>query len=284
MNAQIGNNCLVSELTPKVLVFCALLCEARPLIKAWCLERLPSSEHPFAIYVGGDRAIVITGIGKINMAGAMGYVLALFGNPKAPVLINLGIAGHRSASIGELCLGHKIIDKETGRCFYPQLPFTVPCATYSVITHAMPETSYTDDCLCEMEAAGFYELAVKFSSSELIQVVKIVSDNPQSSLAGISENRVEDWITSQLAVIDELVAQLISLWQLNQAAAMPLYQELLGQFHFSVTNALRLKNLLQRWWLLRGDDSLAWEGGNIRNAKELISWIENQLDRTEFYL
>jgi len=269
---------------PSVFVFCALACEAKPLINTWQLPGLPSADHPFAIYADKDKVVVVTGIGKINMAGAVCYTLALFNNPPSPILINVGIAGHSKAAIGTLCLGHKIIDKESGRCFYPQMPFSISCTSYSVWTNSQPDNSYKNDVLYEMEAAGFYEMAVKFSSGELIQVVKIVSDTAQSSIAKISDAIVEEWFYRQLPAIEQIITRLIALRQITQMDENPLYQDLINSFHFTVSRSLKLKSLLQRWQLLKCDEVLTWRKAKARNAKELLIWIEQQLDDTDFYL
>lgn len=238
----------------------------------------------FTIYANTERVLVISGVGKIAMAGAVGYVLASFPKQQSPILINFGIAGHCHEALGALCLGHKIIDSQTARVFYPQLPFAIACATHAVETHAQPHVDYAADDLYDMEAAGFYEMAVKFSSSELIQVLKVVSDNAQSSIVHINEERVGNWVTEQIGVIDTMLTQLM---QARQALLVPLsdiHQQILKEFRFSVTGSIKLKSLLQRWHLLRGNGVLAWQEAKPRSGKELISWLEKQLDTMEFYL
>lgn len=269
---------------PSVFVFCALACEAKPLIKAWQLPGLPSANHPFAIYANRDKVVVVTGIGKITMAGAVCYTLALFNNPPSPILINLGIAGHSKTAIGTLCLSHKIIDKESGRCFYPQIPFSTSCTSYSVWTNSQPDNSYKNDVLYEMEAAGFYEMAVKFSSSELIHALKIVSDNKQSPLSNIQGSLVEEWVAKHLATIDGIVAQLFKLRQNCLTSENALYQQLVNEFHFTVSRAVKLKLLLQKWQVLKEKETLAWREAGLKNAKEVLSWLEKQLDDVAFSL
>ena len=227
---------------------------------------------------------MVTGIGKTNMCGAIGYTLALFGNPTASVLINLGIAGHPDVPLGTAFLAHKIIDVETGRRFYPQMPFAAPCSTHSVMTASRPHTDYSKDALYDMEAAGFYELAVKFSTAELIQVVKIVSDNQRSPIADINEATVENWTARQLQTIEALIAQLVRLRQPTLAEPCPLFHELSETFHFSVARSQKLKTLLQRWRLLKGDQCVAWREANARGAKELLIWLESQLEEMDFCL
>lgn len=267
-----------------MFIFCALASEARPLIAAWHLKKLPQSGMAFTVYANAERVLVISGVGKIAMAGAVGFALALFPKQQLPILINFGIAGHRHEALGALCLGHKVIDSQSERVFYPQLPFAIPCVTHVVATHAKPHIDYAEACLHDMEAAGFYEIAVKFSSSELIQVLKIVSDNAQSSIANINEEVVGSWIDQQLGIIDTLLVQLTRMRQTMLFPLSNTHQQLLEAFRFSVTGSIKLKNLLQRWQLLRGNEVLAWKEARPRSGKELISWLEKELDRINFHL
>lgn len=271
--------------SPNIFVFCALACEAKPLIKAWRLKKLPAADHPVAIYADQQRVVVITGVGKLAMAGAVGYVMAVFANPVLPILLNLGIAGHRTHEPGNLVLGHKIMDSESGRSFYPQLPFTVSVPTDSVFTQAKPNTDYPTEGVFDMEASGFYEMAVKFSSSELIQVVKIISDNAQSPVTEITEIAVEKWVDSQLSNILLLIDRIGDCHSPGPQNNMTQIQLTLSeQFHITVSQSLKLKALLQRWWLLKGDTELKWREAGSKNAKELLAWIENELDSVDFYL
>ncbi|MGR8930061.1 MAG: hypothetical protein ACU836_05420 [Gammaproteobacteria bacterium] len=274
----------MTNISPSVFVFCALTCEAKPLIKAWRLQKNLSQDHPFAVYAGKDKAVIISGLGKVNMAAAVAYAMALNRNPKSAVLINLGIAGHHSEALATVCLAHKIIDQESGSCFYPQMPFAVTCETQTVTTVTRPRVDYTEQGLYEMEAAGFYEVAMKFSSSELIQVVKIVSDNPYSPITDITEYAVERWVGQELPIIENIIEQLVQLRRQPESALDALHRDLLKEFHFTVSRSLKLKALLRRWRLLKGSELLAWRDAELKDAKALLLWMERQLNQVEFYL
>lgn len=270
-------------MSPSIFVFVALNCEARPLIRNWRLKK-HTRKHPFAIYTGDERAVVVTGIGKVAMAGAVGYTLSMFSDAQQPLLLNLGIAGHRKHNLGALYLADKIVDKDAGKKFYPQFPFPLACETGTVATLANPVTDYVEDFLYEMEAAAFYEMAVKFSSSELIHCLKIVSDNATSSLDDISENLVDEWICLYLDKIDSVIQQL-----LNARHALPdlndeVYEQLIAQFHFTASSAVKLKNLLQRWQLVAANPEMDWLAGDVGNGKELIARLEKQLEKKDYYL
>jgi adenosylhomocysteine nucleosidase len=273
----------VRSSSPIIIVFCALACEAKPLVQAWKLKKL-AQKHPFAIYANHDCLVVITGIGKIAMASAVGYTLALYANTRQPVLLNIGIAGHRFYSLGSIYQADKIVDSDTGKNYYPQLPFSVACATHAVATQSRPCKDYADDYLYDMEASAFFEAAIKFVSSELIHCLKIVSDNSQSPLENIDEHWVEECCAQQINVIDTLIRQLGLLKQSIPALDEQLYEQLCEEFHFTATNAAKLKTLLVRWNVLMSGERCAWRDMNFRNGKELINCLEKLLDETEFYL
>lgn len=274
----------MTEITPSIFIFCALACEARPIIQAWKLKKHPQ-QHPFSIYINDERVVVVSGVGKTAMASSIGYALAFFTPPPSPVLLNVGIAGHLNHPLGSIHLVDKIMDADSGKRFYPQLPFTSPCPSHALATHSTPQTSYIQEFIYDMEAAAFVEAATKFSSSELIQCLKIISDNQLSPPANINETMVEQWCARHLTTIDAMITQLRALRQSIPSLDSTLHKQMIDRFHFSTTNELKLKSLLERWKWIEGEESLEWMDGNPpRNGKELIDRLEQRLEKTAFYL
>lgn len=253
------------------------------MIQAWRLKKLTQPGIPFSIFTDSQRVIVISGIGKAAMAGAVGYTMASFA-ATVPIILNIGIAGHASEPLGTLCLGHKIVDDEAGKVFYPQLPLAISSPTHIVTTHAKPHVDYSTDGLYDMEASGFYEMAVKFSSSELTQVLKIVSDNSRTSIAAINETLVEQWITEQQTGIEDLLTKLSALKQQLKPIESVFYAQLLNEFRFTVSDSLKLRALLQRWHVLKGDEAPNRQSHQIKSGREFLVWLEKQLDEAAFYL
>ena len=268
---------------PLVFVFCALPCEARSLIRAWKLTKQLDCQ-PFAVYANSERVVTVSGIGKVAMAGAVAYVMARFLSDPMPILLNIGIAGHRSGAQGALCLADKVADADSGRCFYPQLPFSPPCRTGELITYVRPNRDYAVDALYDMEASAFYEIAVKFSSAELIHCLKIVSDNADFSVDTVNEATVEAWCGLGMEVIENLISRLRELKRAIPVDALTLSDEIEQVFHFSATNASRLRGLLRRWRLAYGGEQLHWREAGCRNGKELLLWLEANLNDQRFYL
>jgi len=60
------------------------------LIHAWKLK-IAHPPTPFALYANAEQVVVISGIGKVAMAGAVAFAMAWFRVERLPVLVNLGI-------------------------------------------------------------------------------------------------------------------------------------------------------------------------------------------------
>lgn len=269
---------------PMVFVFCALPCEAKPLIQTWKLHKR-NNPGPFSIFdhPQSTHVVIITGLGKTAMATALGYTMGLFANPKLPILLNFGIAGHAHFAIGTAYLADKIIDDQTHQRFYPALPFSVPCPTTALTTRPTPETLYAKDCLYDMEGSAFYEAASKFTSGEFIQCLKVISDNAQSPITLIDDTRVSGLCGEQRQLLQQLIDALRELRASLPQPSLKEHAPLTAHFHFSASNNVKLKKLLLRWQVLHPQTALPWQDAPCRSGKELLIWLEGQLEE-EFYL
>lgn len=258
-------------------MFTALPCEAKPLVAHFKLKKDQNS-HPFALYHNDNMALAVSGCGKNAMAAAVAYSLAKFKHPVHPVLVNVGIAGHKTAVLGELFAAHKITDVEIDKHFYPQLVAKLPCPTLAINTVSTPETNYTGDCLYDMEASAFYEIAARFTSGELIQTFKIVSDNQESPIYQIDAPSVSAWINAKVADIAEGVKQLELLAQPLEIKDSPYYEIALEKWHFTVTAQLQLKALLQRWDVLTECAELDFAEVELKHSKAVLLWLEQKIN------
>ena len=267
----------------KSFIFTALPCEAKPLVGYFKLKK-DNSSHPFALYYNDNMVLAVSGCSKIAMAAAVAYSLAKFQHSAHPVLVNVGIAGHKTANLGDLFAAHKITDVETGKHFYPQLVAKLPCPTLAINTVSTPETKYADECLYEMEASAFYEIAARFTSGELIQAFKIVSDNQESSINQIDAKLVSEWINTKVETIAESIKQLELLAQPLEIKDSRYYQMALEQWHFTVTAQLQLKALLQRWDVLTDNEELNFSGLELKHSNAVLLWLEQKINDLEFSL
>ena len=218
------------------------------------------------------------------MAGAVAYTLAVFPGCQVPLLINVGIAGHQTQAIGTLCMAMKIIDGDTGRRFYPQLLGCQWPETSELKTTSLPSTQYSSDSLYDMEASAFYEMAIRFSSSELIHCFKVVSDNENSSIEKIQPKLVTEWIASQMNEIERLLQQLEKLRESIVPLELDSYNEMIDKWYFTVSGKIKLKALLQRWKVLT---NRTWQYSNEENelsGKDVLKKLEAELSRQEVLL
>ena len=267
----------------KSFIFTALPCEAKPLVAYFKLKK-DNSSHPFALYHNDSTVLAVSGCGKIAMAAAVAYALAKFKQAAHPVLVNVGIAGHKTAALGELFATHKITDIENGKHFYPQLIAKLPCSTLAINTVSTPETTYSDDCLYEMEASAFYEIAARFSSGELIQAFKVVSDNQESPIHQIDAPSISAWINAKAEVIANGIKQLELLAQPLETKESAYYQIALQNWHFTVTAQLQLKALLQRWDVLAEGAKLDFSEVELKHSKAVLLWLEQKINGLAIHL
>ncbi|MCK4840401.1 MAG: hypothetical protein KAT04_00800 [Methylococcales bacterium] len=268
---------------PSIYLFVALACEAKPLVHFFGLKKQPLN-CPFAIYKNDDIVLVVAGVGKIAMAGSVAYTMAIFSNVQVPILINIGIAGHQSQALGNLCVASKIIDVETGKCFYPQLIGNNWPESFQIKTFSIPCAQYNENCLNDMEASAFCEMAIKFSSSELIHSLKIVSDNETSSIDNINAKLVAEWITKQLTDIEMVLKKSSLLRKPFVTIELNELTEIVNNWHFTVTGQIKLKALLMRWRVLTSQPWKGFYAKDLSNGKVLLQRLEKDINQLELKL
>ncbi|MFM8342869.1 MAG: hypothetical protein ACKN9F_11720, partial [Methylomonas sp.] len=113
--------------------------------------------------------------------------------------------------------------------------------------------------------------------------LKIVSDNTDSAIENISEAMVAEWVGNKVDDINCLLNSLLKARDLLPKINNDLYFELIQRVHFTEASAVKLKGLMQRWQVL-GDSDLNWTDSGARSGKELIAWMELQLEGNTFRL
>jgi nucleoside phosphorylase len=274
---------LKTHTSPKIFIYTALPCEAKPLIDFFCLKK-DTATKAFAVYGDSDICLTVTGIGKSAMAAGIAYTQALFSSAQNPVLLNAGIAGHKEHPTGAVFLIDKITDGDSDRRYYPPLLFTPPCPTHSLQTGSKPQLTYHPLHLCDMEGSAFYETATRFSSGELVQCLKIVSDNESSPAQDIQPKLVTEIISAQLSTIATILKELTQLANLLTKPELPEFNHLLSRHHFSANEQIQFKKLLSRWRLVTGQNMIELADGSPKNGKEFLKLLNYALNEAEFYL
>jgi len=235
-------------------IIVALKCEAKPLIAHYNLKSVPG-KLPFPVYERDDITLTLSGPGRVASGAATAFIHTFLEQPANSGWLNLGIAGHKNKSLGQGVLVHKITDDNTGKNWYPTIVFTAQCASENLMTVDQAVEQYRENTLYEMEAAGFYDIASRFSSAELIHCYKIISDNEMNSVTNITEKSILELITANLSGIDSVIQEIrtISAMLNSIEAVSPYYDDINHQWHFSVYQKGELRRLLRRWELVSSD-------------------------------
>ena len=232
--------------------------EARPVVHHYRLKRL-HHVHAFPVYGNDDVRLIVSGIGNLAVAVATGYLAGIVDAGKTTAWLNVGIAGCKSLSLGEAVLAHKITNMVSQQIFYPAICFDAPCKTVDVRTVAVPESNYLDEAVYDMEAAGFYSAALRFSTSELIHSIKIISDNETLHIDNISGagvvNLLEQRMDDIANVADKLLVMVAALDAENMSDEE--IDFITSRFHFTVSQRLQFKTLMQHWFALTDMSPLA---------------------------
>jgi hypothetical protein len=187
-----------------VTVFCALYCEAEGIISHYQLHK-DNSNPRFQVFEDSDRVIrvVITGVGAIAAATAVGSTAERYSIGKEDMLLNFGVCAGVNVPCGDLYLCSKLTELETGRTFYPDMLYRHPFGEAALVTGRsiwtgsrqekllLAEVSglrfdalkELDDrleglatVLYDMEAAAIYQAASYYVGSHRMQFLKLVSD------------------------------------------------------------------------------------------------------------
>ena len=268
---------------PNLYIYTALECEAKPLIKHFDLKK-DSTRHPFSIYKSNTTVLTVSGMGKVAMAAAVAYTQAIIPSYLNPVLVNVGIAGHASYALGDLLLATKIVDDESCKRFYPQLIGNNWPQTGEIQTTSTPCIEYSTNAMHDMEASAFYEVAVKFSSSELIHSLKIISDNQSSSIKLINSKQVGAWVSQHVIQIEKLCQRWLSLQQSIHKTELKEFNTIINQWHFSVSGQIKLKMLLLRWQTLSPQLWLEMNKTVLYKSTDVLRKLEQDIDALKVYL
>ena len=257
--------------------------EAKALVRMLELERHHVSSE-FAEYSNSNKLhLLVSGIGKEAITAAVTYLGEQQASDSGEIRawLNIGIAGHRDASLGNAWLGNKITDQSSGASAYPpQLIEGIEVG--SVVTVDEPENSYPLDAAYEMEASAFYAEATKYSTAELVQVFKVISDNLVSPISEIDIRSVPGLIAAQAPQLQILIEGMSAIaTQHNSSQRLPSYfSEVCSKIHLTVNQKLQLRRLCQRYKALGMEEELSSAADlRVGDARTLIQQLAERIDR-----
>ena len=193
-------------------VVAALSCEIKPIVDSLRLQKV--CDKPFTVFRGELNSqlieVLVSGIGALSMAAAVGWM----GGQRPQlrrVWLNCGSAGHGSASPGSAYRVHASACILTERKHYPSMVAKANLATDQVLSVDAPSGDYPESGGIDMEAFAFFTAAYKFSSNELVESVKVVSDNPEHNLADLTAAKISALMAPHVEQILSLGSALLAL-------------------------------------------------------------------------
>ncbi len=127
----------------------------------------------------------------------------------------------------------------------------------------------------------------RFTSTELTQCIKIVSDNQDSSLSNLSASMTTELIERSKDKIVKLASQLQVLRsELNSTLdTSDDFRLFSNQWHFTQYQQTLLKKLLRRWHLLQPESpAIHYIDTSCSKAKTVLTQLETKMDDISFYL
>lgn len=233
-----------------VNIMVALDCEAKPLVAHFGLKR-ERQQSTFATYRNDQNlTLVVCGPGKPAMASACGYLYGVQtsqGNEPSAWL-NVGVAGHRTLKVGTPLLIQKVKDSTSGHRYYPPLLLHVDCRYCDLLSVDLPESEYREDCAYDMEATAFYGSASRFITSELVQIIKVISDNQDDPTTNVTKAKVQELITKNLGVIESVISQLRRLSADYNSVHGPVEEfiQLEKKVHLTANQRIQLERLVRQ--------------------------------------
>ena len=262
-------------------IICALQPEARPLLDHFDLRPQPGRVQ---IYQNPDANITLTisGIGKSAAGSATKFTHQYFNADKSHAWLNTGIAGHATLPVGEAVIIKKVTAADTGQTWFPSRVFTTKLPASDLLTLDEPCRDYRME-LFDMECAGFFQTVTGFATLELVQAIKIISDNAAQPMDRINPTLISRLITQNLPEIEEIIQQLLTLSNRQQQLNRPDedFNAIIKHWHFTVSQQHQLQTLLKKWRALHPEETgLADRLVKQNTAKEIIGFLQDELYRT----
>jgi adenosylhomocysteine nucleosidase len=255
--------------------------EAKPIIQQLGLKSVNGGA--FRRYQAQDVNLVVSGIGRVNAAAATAYLSAVTTDDSMydPIWINAGIAGHKTFELGVSVIIRKITDPVAKRSYYP-LPIASSLPSSDLVTVDIPEEEYSQNAAFDMEGSAFWSIATKFSPIEFVQLLKIVSDNPENAINTLSKDKIETLMDELVVGLQLLITELQTLAsQYNCGISLPAaYERMVQRFNFTVTQSSQLRRACQQF-KAAGLELKLEEISTLKfqSAKQLLAEINAGLER-----
>lgn len=228
--------------------------EAKSIINQLGLTKNVSISS-FQVFQNDHHKLIISGIGKVASAAATGFLIGQsVKDQRAVPFLNVGIAGHGSLDIGTAFIANRIEDDEGNTTFYPPQITNSKMMQSRLRSCSHPNRNYANLGF-DMEAHAFFSIASRSITRELVQVVKVVSDNNDHSFESITPTIASDLIEKNLPEIIDLVDQLEGFSEeiSVDSSTISIQEKARGMHSFSQTQLFELNRLISHAKILEID-------------------------------
>ena len=229
----------------------------------------------------GQVTLTLSGIGKPAAAAAVTRTRDYFKAGRSHAWLNLGIAGHAGRPVGQAIIIKKVTDAASGQTWFPSRVFDTTLPAHDLLTLEHPSNDYRKE-LFDMECAGFFQAVTGFTTLELVQAVKVISDNADQPMEGVDPALISRLMMQNLPAIEAVIQQLLSLaapqQRLNDPG--PDYHAITRHRHFSVSQQHQLQSSLRKWRALHpGETGLSGRLAGQKSAAEVLRFLRDELDK-----
>ena len=263
----------------------ALNAEAGPIIDLLKLKR-SDDKQPYPLFSKEPYHLIVTGIGKSNARKATAFLVERFAKQNQP-WINFGMAGHGKMEVGECFLANRIFDQQGEKTFFPPQLLKTDFPSSALMTCSTPVDDYPEPIGYDMEASAFCSTALQASTRELIQVVKVVSDNPKQPLDSFDRAKASSLIAKGVPSLLSFASKLDDLAKeiTPSAQLLSVIREALCLQSFSETQGHQVRKLITHCHALGLPPGYAIEFlQKASSAKQAISNLHSALEQHRILL
>jgi len=261
----------------------ALTSEAKTLIEELKMYPL-KGDTLFPVYKNKneDEWLIITGVGKLNVASGVSYLYSLCPNARSSFWINFGIAGAgiKVGNIGEIFIINELRDDSNRTIYYPFILPQLKIKNAMLKTFNQPQNIYESSFLFDMEGWVFYNIVQRKITRELIAVMKIISDNSTENMSSINKDFVKKLVKEKVKNLMSVrdIGYNLSSIEKERTKEPYLFSDITKNIHFTFSQNKKLKKFLIRWDVLFPKRPLPPEIKDLNDAKSILDYLESCLD------
>lgn len=256
----------------------ALYIEALPIIEYYNLKLTDYIGYTNKIYRNKYKTIwlILSGIGNTKAAKAVNVLHKISNHTQNSLWINIGIAGHISFKLGQLFEIKKVtyINDKNSLYFSNSL---INCFNiHETCSVDIPERTFKDNYIYDMESYGFIKSVEKFSLRENICILKVISDNVKekpTNYKSFAYKHIKKHIEMiNIGLLD--YSKEIQIKHLDNVSLLKLLNE---KYHITFYNNKKIKNLMPQLMVIIGNDLIKKEIESSKSLKSLINSFEEKL-------